>query len=126
MIFPDNRKVFAFIRQYEDERILCIFNLSRHVQCAELDLSSYRGAVPIEMSGNQEFPPIGELPYFITLGPYGFYWFFLECEPDPVPRERMQFCVPGRWDSMFEGANRQQFATCLPNFIKERRWFTHK
>lgn len=126
MLFPDNRKIFAFIRQYEDQRILCIFNLSRHVQCAQLDLSSFRGAVPIEMSGNQEFPPIGDLPYFITLGPYGFYWFFLECEPDPSPRETLSFSVPGKWDSLFEGTNRQRFEGCLPAFIKERRWFAHK
>lgn len=126
MLFPENRKVFAFIRQYEDERILCIFNLSRHVQCAQLDLSSFRGAVPIELSGNQEFPPIGDLPYFITLGPYGFYWFFLECEPTQAPRETLRFSVPGQWDSLFDHAHRQQFEGCLPTFMKDRRWFAHK
>ena len=126
MLFPENRKVFAFIRQYEDQRILCIFNLSRHVQCAQLDLSSFRGAIPIEMSGNQEFPPIGELPYFITLGPYGFYWFYLECEPDRTQRETLTFSVPNRWDSLFEGTARRRFEACLPSFIKERRWFAHK
>ena len=59
MLFPENRKVFAFIRQYGEERILCVFNLSRHAQCAELDLSSLRGAVPVELFGTQEFPPVG-------------------------------------------------------------------
>jgi maltose alpha-D-glucosyltransferase/alpha-amylase len=24
------------------------------------------------------FPPIGELPYFVTLAPYGFFWFELQ------------------------------------------------
>ena len=52
----------------ETKRILCVFNLSRHVQCVELDLSEFRGADPVELFGNLEFPPVGELPYFITLG----------------------------------------------------------
>ena len=91
MLFPENRKVFAFIRHYEDERILCVFNLSRHAQCAELDLSSLRGAVPVELFGTQEFPPVGDLPYFITLGPHGFYWFSLECDPEGPSQDRLQF-----------------------------------
>ena len=88
VLHPDNRKVFAFIRRFEDEAILCVFNLSRHVQCAELDLSEFRGAVPIELFGNLRFPAVGELPYFITLGPHGFYWFSLECEPAETAPKR--------------------------------------
>ena len=63
----------------------CVVNLSRNVQCVELDLSEFRGAVPVELFGNLEFPPVGDLPYFITLGPHGFYWFSLECEPERAP-----------------------------------------
>ena len=53
-------------------------NLSRFSQPAELDLSEFRGAVPVELIGGVRFPAIGELPYFITLGPHNFYWFRLE------------------------------------------------
>ncbi len=126
ILLPENRKVFAFIRHFEDERILCVFNLSRHVQCAELDLSSLRGAVPVELSGNQEFPPIGELPYFITLGPHGFYWFSLEYEPDELQRERPVFSTLGRWDTIFEAPSRRRFETWLPTYLLERRWFGQK
>ncbi|HTU38996.1 MAG TPA: maltose alpha-D-glucosyltransferase [Acidimicrobiales bacterium] len=126
ILYPENRKVFAFIRQHGDERILCVFNLSRHVQCAQLDLSSLRGAVPIELSGTQEFPPIGELPYFITLGPYGFYWFLLECEPEDVSPQRPAFVVGERWDAVFEGTNRQRLEAWLPLYLKDRRWFAQK
>src|SRR5205807_7541681 len=108
LLFPENRKVFAFIRSYEEERILCVFNLSRHVQCAELDLSAFRGSVPVELSGNQEFPPVGDLPYFVTLGPHGFYWFALEREPEERHRERPHFSVAGRWDALFEPAMRTE------------------
>src|SRR5690606_9014224 len=74
----DNRKILAFIREYENEKILVVANLSRFSQAAELDLSAYQTMVPVEMFGRTDFPPIGELPYFLTLSPHGFYWFSLE------------------------------------------------
>jgi maltose alpha-D-glucosyltransferase/alpha-amylase len=75
---PSNRKVIAYIRQYRSDVILCVANLSRTVQPAELDLSAFVGLVPVEMQGYTEFPAIGTEPYFLTLGPYGFYWFELQ------------------------------------------------
>ena len=60
-------------------------NLSRFAQFVELDLSEFEGLVPVELFGRTAFPPIGELPYFLTLGPHGFYWFSLE-EPPPSAR----------------------------------------
>ena len=75
---PSNVKVLAFVRRYRDDVILCVANLARTVQPAELDLSAFSGLVPVEMLGYTEFPPIGTLPYFLTLGPYGFYWFELQ------------------------------------------------
>jgi maltose alpha-D-glucosyltransferase/alpha-amylase len=77
-IYPENHKVLVFIRRYRQETLLCIFNLSRFVQCTELDLSEYMGMRPIELIGETPFPKIGELPYFITLGPHSFYLFRLE------------------------------------------------
>jgi maltose alpha-D-glucosyltransferase/alpha-amylase len=73
-----NHKVLAYIRRYHEDVILCVANLSRTVQPAELDLSRFSGFVPVEMLGYTEFPAIGDLPYFLTLGPYGFYWFELQ------------------------------------------------
>jgi maltose alpha-D-glucosyltransferase/alpha-amylase len=75
---PENLKVLAYARVYEQETILCIVNLSRYVQCCELDLSEYKDYRPVELIGETPFPLIGDLPYFITLGPHAFYWFRLE------------------------------------------------
>jgi maltose alpha-D-glucosyltransferase / alpha-amylase len=83
-LYPKNRKVLAYVRRYEDETFLAIANLSRFVQPVELDLKEFSGRSPVEMLGRVEFPPIGELPYFLTLGPHSFYWFQLQ----PV-RERL-------------------------------------
>ena len=68
-----------------DEVLLCVVNLSRFVQPSQLDLSAYDGWQPIELIGETPFPPIGELPYFLTFGPHSFYWFRLE----RPPRRRM-------------------------------------
>ena len=76
-IRPLNRSVLAYVRQYGDEVILCVANLSRSAQATELDLSPWKDRIPLEMLGRTHFPAIGELPYMITLAPYGFYWFQL-------------------------------------------------
>src|SRR5271156_4138504 len=76
-IRPVNRSVLAYVRQYQDEVILCVANLSRSAQATELDLSAWKDRIPLEMLGRTRFPAIGELPYMITLAPYGFYWFQL-------------------------------------------------
>jgi len=77
-LHPENQKVLVYLRRYENEILLCVVNLSRFVQYAELDLSEFDGYRPVELIGEVPFPPIGELPYFLTLGPHGFYWFRLE------------------------------------------------
>jgi maltose alpha-D-glucosyltransferase/alpha-amylase len=82
---PRNPSVLAFFREYADDLILVVANLSERSQPVELDLSRYRGAVPFELLGETRFPPVGEPPYFLSLGPHGFYWFRLErAAPGPV------------------------------------------
>jgi maltose alpha-D-glucosyltransferase / alpha-amylase len=72
-----NRKVLAYVRRLDEDVLLCVANVSRFAQPAELDLSVFEGSIPVEMLGYTEFPRIGKLPYFLTLAPYGFYWFEL-------------------------------------------------
>ena len=74
------------MRQYEDEVLLCVANLSRSAQASELDLSNWKGRSPLEMLGRTTFPDIGEPPYLITLAPYGFYWFRLTEKPPSAER----------------------------------------
>ncbi|ATB39783.1 trehalose synthase [Cystobacter fuscus] len=75
---PDNRKVLAFMREYEGQAILIVCNLSRFAQPAVLDLRDWEGQVPVELMGETPFPMISHLPYQLTLGPYMFLWFRLE------------------------------------------------
>jgi maltose alpha-D-glucosyltransferase/alpha-amylase len=121
---PDNRKVFAFLRRYEDELLLVVVNLSRFVQCVELDLAELCGAVPVELFGNMRFPAIGELPYFLTLGPHGFYWFSLEFDPEARRRPDARLRVRRRWDEVFDAPS--QLERVLARHIPSRRWFVSK
>lgn len=75
--YPENHKVLVFIRYYKDEIILTVNNLSKYPQSVMVDLSEFEDYIPIEVFGKQNFPQIGELPYFFTIGSYDFYWFLL-------------------------------------------------
>jgi maltose alpha-D-glucosyltransferase/alpha-amylase len=72
-----NASVLSFVREFGDDLVLCVNNLSRFPQPVELDLRLYEGYRPIELLGGVEFPRIGELPYLLTLAGHGFYWFRL-------------------------------------------------
>ncbi len=77
LLSPSNAKIVAYVRRYEDERLLCVANLSRFAQPVSLDLVHLAGVTPVEMLGYVEFPKIGTAPYCLSLGPYGFFWFEL-------------------------------------------------
>ena len=76
-----NHRVVAYVRRLQDEIALVVNNLSRFPQAVELDLGAYEGLTPVEMAGKSPFPTIGDRPYAITLGPYGFYWLDLTKPP---------------------------------------------
>ncbi|MDT5261424.1 MAG: maltose alpha-D-glucosyltransferase / alpha-amylase [Acidobacteriota bacterium] len=75
---PENRKIFAFLREGEGETVLCVFNLSQFAQPVELDLSEFDGRTPVEMLGKTRFPAVTPKLYQLALAPWGFYWFRLE------------------------------------------------
>jgi maltose alpha-D-glucosyltransferase/alpha-amylase len=72
-----NRRVLTYVREYKDQRMLCIFNLSRRPTYVELNLPEFRGLKPLEAITKSPFPRIGDLPYFFTLPPRGFFWLNL-------------------------------------------------
>jgi maltose alpha-D-glucosyltransferase/alpha-amylase len=75
---PENRKIFAFLREHEGETVFCVFNLSQFAQPVELDLSEFEGRTPVEMLGKTRFPVVTPKLYQLALAPWGFYWFRLE------------------------------------------------
>ena len=131
-IRPNNRAVLAYVRQLEDEAILCVANLSRSAQAVELDMSPWKGRIPQEMLGRTRFPRVGELPYLVTLPPYGFFWFQLLPETEPAPelvnqRELTTLVIGPEGNTMLAGWTRRTFETdVLPAFLLDRRWFGDK
>jgi maltose alpha-D-glucosyltransferase/alpha-amylase len=132
---PDNNKVLAFVRSLEDDddtttHVLVVANLSRHAQAVELDLREFAGARPVEMFGQSRFAPIGELPYYLTLGPFQFFWFALE----PVVPEGEDaddghpplLKVRTDWHDLMSGSGRAALVRALPKYLGARRWFAGK
>ncbi|PDW01422.1 maltose alpha-D-glucosyltransferase [Candidatus Viridilinea mediisalina] len=135
-LHPENRKVLVFVRRYEDDLILVIANLSRFVQAVEVDLSAFRGMMPVEMFGQVEFPGITEHPYMFTIGPHSFYWFHLVPQrvegmrPDSVPTDSAEpeliTIEAGGWDAIFYDGRQVQLEHVLPQYMRPRRWFGSK
>src|SRR5687767_6674055 len=128
-LYPENRKVVAFLRTFGEDRTLVVANLSRSAQFVELDLSRFDGQVPVELFGPTHFPRIGQLPYFITLGPYGYFWFRLQ--PDEREEEIAASPVPtltsaGSWDAVLAEPARSALERSLPRFLVRQRWFGAK
>jgi maltose alpha-D-glucosyltransferase/alpha-amylase len=131
-IRPTNRSVLVYVRQYEDEVLVCVANLSRSAQAAEIDLSPWRGRRPLELLGRTSFPVIGENSYLVTLAPYGFFWLQL-CELSetaaavPIAPEFETLVVTSGWKSLMQGRSRTVLERdVLPAFLASRRWFSER
>ena len=137
LLYPRNRKILAYLREHEGDRILCVANLARSAQAVELNLSEFRGFVPVELLGRSPFPPIGDLPYLLTLPGHGFFWFVLAEEaelprwhepiPEPLPDFITLVIREGGWRTLFDGLNVREFTReVLPEFLAKQRWFGAK
>ncbi len=135
-VYPSNRRILAFLRELDGETILCVANLSRSAQAAELDLSRFAGYVPIELTGGASFPPIGDGAYVLTLPAYGYFWFVLADQqhlprwyvppPDPLP-ELITLVMSDSWQGMLatrEGRHLEH--SVLKKYLGRQRWYAAK
>ncbi len=128
LLYPENRKVLAYVRGHDREKVLVVANLSRFAQHVELDLATDAGRVPVEMFGHTEFPAVAASPYPLTLGPHGFYWFALEHRRDAVsmgrePADEIPVIeVSDAPDGVFSASARNALQSALASFIGARRW----
>jgi len=133
-LYPSNRKVIAYLREWQDETILCVANLSRSAQAIELDLSEFRGRRVVEVLGRSVFPQIGEPPYMLTLQPHSFFWFELppsETEIGDLAQatnpEFVTLVMPHGWGDLFGRHNLPQLERdVIPGFLPRQRWFAAK
>jgi maltose alpha-D-glucosyltransferase / alpha-amylase len=130
-LYPENRRVLAFVRSCGDENVLVVANLSRFAQAVELDLSRFHGMAVQELFGKSEFPPIGDRPYFISLGPHAFYWFALRQHEAAQEALRADAAEPPliaieSWKDPFSQPVRDALSRMMPSFLRARRWFRGK
>ena len=138
-LYPANRKIFAFLRELagEDgtEIILCVNNLARTAQAVELDLSAFSGRVPVDIIGGSVFPPVGALPYVLTMQPYSVFWFLLSESaalpawhspaPEALPEYATLITRAGTLDAVQSGMGTLA-GEALPAYLPKRRWFASK
>ena len=134
-LYPQNRKVLAYLREHENETILCVVNVSRAPQAVELEIAEFSGRTPVEMTGGAAFPRVGDLPYLLTLPAYGFYWFQLTAAettvenrfgPEPTP-ELFTLVLTKGLGSLLEGREKAAIErTIIPRMIGTQRWFAAK
>ena len=117
---PDNSQVLTYIREGEGETILVVANLSRHAQFVELGLQEFAGSHLVELLGHNEFPAIGELPYLLTLSPYGFYWFVVE-SADAEDTDSQVIRVEGQVEELFSSDH--PLAEQLARFAEKQIWY---
>jgi maltose alpha-D-glucosyltransferase/alpha-amylase len=130
-LYPDNAKVLAFLRRYENQTILVVVNLSRFAQSAELDLSRFTGCVPMEVFSRNLFRPIKKSRYVITLGPHAYYWFALQAPTEGRRTSKKPLVstihAHAELHTLLNDGQREQLENeILPNYIQTRRWFGSK
>src|SRR5437870_2532845 len=130
-LYPDNAKVLAFLRRWENETIVVVANLSRFAQSAELDLSRFAGYVPMEVFSRNLFRPIRKSRYVITLGPHAHYWFALHAPTDGrrAPRKKVVPVInaPIELEKLLTNGQRATIeGEILPRYLQTCRWFGSK
>jgi maltose alpha-D-glucosyltransferase/alpha-amylase len=123
---PENNKVLAFTRTYEDENILVVCNLSRFPQAVELDLQDAEGFTPVEVFGKNKFPKIGAHPYPVTLGPYGYYWFLLKSEESTLQNADLPEITLKNLAAYDQKIVNKLESQVLPYYLHKCRWFGGK
>jgi maltose alpha-D-glucosyltransferase/alpha-amylase len=130
-LYPDNAKVLAFLRRYENETIVVVVNLSRFAQLVELDLSRFSGCIPIEMFSRNPFPSVKKSLYILTLGPHSHYWFVLQPQSESrrLSKKRVvpTLSAPAQLRTLLNNGQRARIeGKILPEYIRNCRWFGAK
>lgn len=125
---PENQKILAFTREWEDQKILVVANLSRFAQGFQLDLSNFKDLHPVELFGQTPFPEIGTKPYFLTLSPHSFNWFSLEKAATGLEIKKTARTLPileveDKLENVLSPKNKEKLIEAFPDYLKEQHWF---
>jgi maltose alpha-D-glucosyltransferase/alpha-amylase len=131
MLPSDNPKVMTFMREYGEERILVVVNLSRFSQTVTVDLSRYSGMVPEELFSRNRFPMIQESRYHFTMGPHDHFWFVLRGEEagseSRDERLRLKLREGRPWWDVLRGKSGERLCNeVIPHYLQRVSWFFGK
>lgn len=125
-LLPHNSRILVFLRRCGKEVLLCVFNLSRSAQFVELDMKQFRGRTPIELFAETRFPMIGDLPYLLTVGPHGFYWFRLDWPEGEETRRGLDdlpaVVVGEKWTDALRRPTIVELQPALSDYLERQAW----
>ena len=126
----DNPRAIAFVRSYNDEKILVVANLSRYAQAASFEMKSIKDLIPVEVFSQNKFRKIGSSPYPFTLSPYGYYWFKLvedEENSSIIPQNRGEIPVIKRWEELLNPNYKDILkGDILLPYLSNQLWFNKR
>jgi len=127
-IHADNPKILAFTRNYEDETLLILVNLSKYTQPAEIDLKPFKGYVPVEVFSKNPFPLIkDDVPYFFTLGPHSYQWFELKKSQATIDETETLSLNIAYWEELLTPEIKEALqSNILPTYLYKASWFLGK
>jgi maltose alpha-D-glucosyltransferase / alpha-amylase len=119
-----NPKILAFVREFEDETILVVVNLSRYSQHVELDLKEHAGSVPMEVFSRNDFPPVSAEPWSFSMQFKNYFWFELRkpgketADPERTPLQVTKTQWAGMGAPMLAGVK-----DLLNRYLIRSQWF---
>jgi len=126
-----NTHIFAFVREYDDEKVLVVANFSRYSQSADLYLDEYADHVPEEIFSQNEFPGITERPWSIMIGSSDYYWFALRRIAEPTVEDggarATEISISARdWSSFSPALKEALERRTLHAYLTSSRWYREK
>ena len=118
MVDSPNPHIIAFVREWRDEKLLIVANLSRFAQHGSLESTELTGLVPTELFGRTPFPPVTEAPYPLVLSPHAFLWFQLSRPDSPRDTATLQLRAAERWDEVFGPSSRMELESALAGYLE--------
>ncbi|MFW5742469.1 MAG: maltose alpha-D-glucosyltransferase [Spirochaetota bacterium] len=126
-----NTHIFAFVREYDDEKVLVVANFSRYSQSADLYLEEYADHVPEEIFSQNEFPGITDRPWSIMIGSSDYYWFALRRIAEPTVEDggarATEISISARdWSSFSPALKEALERRTLHAYLTSSRWYREK
>ncbi|TVQ39503.1 MAG: maltose alpha-D-glucosyltransferase [Spirochaetaceae bacterium] len=125
----DNPCVLTFVRRLEEENILVVANLSRHGQAVTVQMPDFSGYRVTEIFSDNDFPPITDAPYTLTMAPHSFYWFDLRpAEQTGIQEsdEALHIECNSSWARVLGTAAERDLVAVIRKYLTRVRWFGGK